>query len=173
MMKEQTEGMFALQTEIIQCDEKVAIVKATLSTASGTYTGHALERVGSHFINKTSHLENAETSAIGRCLASAGYTGGGEFCSADELATAVSNQGAKAKVNEKDKPKPLTKRQKDRIAEYYEGLSGDVQATIKKSIADETIHSVNYMNSIARLTQMRSDKKLPPIKPLADSKKSS
>ena len=76
-------------------------MKATLLITKGastkvdnihTYVGHAFERANSSFINKTSHVENCETSAIGRALASAGYAGG-EFCSADELVTAVSNQG--------------------------------------------------------------------------------
>ena len=43
-------------------------------------------------INKTSFVECAETSAIGRALASAGYMGT-EFASADEVATAIQNQG--------------------------------------------------------------------------------
>lgn len=38
-------------------------------------TGYAFEVDGSGGANKTSALENAETSAIGRCLANAGYSG--------------------------------------------------------------------------------------------------
>ena len=38
-------------------------------------TGHAFEIDGSGGANKTSALENAETSAIGRALANAGYSG--------------------------------------------------------------------------------------------------
>lgn len=38
-------------------------------------TGWALEKNGDGFVNKTSHLENCETSAIGRALANAGYQG--------------------------------------------------------------------------------------------------
>lgn len=45
------------------------IIKATAKTDDGrVFTGHAQERVGDGFINKASALENAETSAIGRCL---------------------------------------------------------------------------------------------------------
>lgn len=54
-------------------------------------TGTAEETRGSSFINKTSAVENAETSAIGRALFAAGF-GGGEFCSADELMTAMKRQ---------------------------------------------------------------------------------
>jgi len=38
-------------------------------------TGHAFEIAGQGFVNKTSHLENSETSAIGRALANIGMHG--------------------------------------------------------------------------------------------------
>ena len=51
----------------------------------------ALEEFGSSFINRTSALENAETSALGRALAAFGLHGT-EFASADELINAKMNQ---------------------------------------------------------------------------------
>ena len=36
-------------------------------------TGHAMEKEGSSYINKTSHIENCETSAVGRALAMLGF----------------------------------------------------------------------------------------------------
>lgn len=50
-------------------------------------TGHAEELYGSTEINETSALENAETSAIGRALATLGF-GGESFASADEVSNA-------------------------------------------------------------------------------------
>jgi hypothetical protein len=47
-------------------------------------TGHAVEFWGSSNVNSTSALENAETSAIGRALATLGIHGG-EFASANEI----------------------------------------------------------------------------------------
>jgi len=38
-------------------------------------TGYAFEEIGKGMVNKTSHEENCETSAIGRALANAGYAG--------------------------------------------------------------------------------------------------
>ena len=56
-------------------------------------TGMAFERQESSFINKTSYIENCETSAVGRAL---GFLGlgidGGGICSAEELVNAVNNQ---------------------------------------------------------------------------------
>ena len=85
------EGNYTLTTEMVHFENGKVIFKATLQIEENTFTGHAMEIEGSSTINKTSYLECAETSAIGRCLASAGYLGS-EFASADEVATAIKNQ---------------------------------------------------------------------------------
>lgn len=58
-------------------------------------TGYAEEFRDASQINKTSALENCETSAIGRALANLGF-GGGEYASADEVANAITQQRANA-----------------------------------------------------------------------------
>ena len=83
-------------TEIIHCDEKTVVMKATIKVdlvdgAWRVFTGHAHERFDANYINKTSAVENCETSAVGRALAAAGYIGS-EYCSADELVNATNNQ---------------------------------------------------------------------------------
>jgi hypothetical protein len=75
-----------ITTEILGNDEIVTI-RATITDRSDGFvvaTGTAEERRGSSQINKTSALENAETSAIGRALAALGI-GGTEFASADDV----------------------------------------------------------------------------------------
>jgi hypothetical protein len=83
--------MFTLITEPIQRDEACVVMKASILDETGRIiaTGHAEEYRSSSQINKTSALENAETSAIGRALAAFGL-GGTEFASADEVAHVVS-----------------------------------------------------------------------------------
>jgi hypothetical protein len=82
----------SLITEIVYADEKVVRMKAIISNDKGIIsTGHAEEYRGSSNINKTSALENAETSAIGRALAALGL-GGTEFASADEVARAITGK---------------------------------------------------------------------------------
>ena len=56
------------------------------------FTGHAEEEIGSSQINKTSALENCETSAIGRALAMMGIGVEESFASGDEVANAVFQQ---------------------------------------------------------------------------------
>lgn len=57
---------WVVKAEIWFIDETGPFLKAT---------GHAFEIDGQGMANKTSALENAETSAIGRALANAGYSG--------------------------------------------------------------------------------------------------
>lgn len=70
--------------------------KATVRTGEGganegTFTGHAQERIGDGFINKTSALENAETSAVGRALAMLGIGVIDSVASVDEIVKANNN----------------------------------------------------------------------------------
>ena len=115
-----TNGNYAMHTEILNDNvHEYVLMKATLtmpvkfspseapSEAFNSFTGHAYEVQGAGFINKTSHVENAETSAIGRALASAGYIGGTEFASAEEVANAVKQQ-AEGTPLKTDKPNGMT-----------------------------------------------------------------
>ena len=51
-------------------------------------TGHASQLKGASNISKTSHVECAETNAVGRCLAMLGYIGKGQISSYEEIETA-------------------------------------------------------------------------------------
>lgn len=84
---------FSLVTDIIHRDLDCVVVRATILDPSGRViaTGHAEEFRSSSSINKTSALENCESSAIGRCLAAFGL-GGSEFASADEVAHAINGK---------------------------------------------------------------------------------
>ena len=54
--------------------------------------GHAYEKEGSTFINKTSYIENCETSAVGRALGMAGFGIDTSVASAEEVQNAMLNQ---------------------------------------------------------------------------------
>jgi len=84
---------WGLLTEISFPDENTVRCIARVQDPSGKSlaTGTAEEKREASFINKTSAVENCETSAVGRALFAAGF-GGGEFCSADELMTALKAQ---------------------------------------------------------------------------------
>jgi len=92
----------SIETELVSWADSIVVFKATVSTPQGTFTGHAYESEGSSQINKTSALENCETSAIGRALASAGYAGS-EFASANEVKNAIHQQSETKTMTEKVK----------------------------------------------------------------------
>lgn len=71
----------------------VVRVRAQIVSPTGVVVAQdwAEERRGATIINKTSALENACTSAAGRCLAAAGFVGS-EYASAEEVANAIAQQ---------------------------------------------------------------------------------
>ena len=83
---------YAIITEVLNASELVQ-VKATVTDKEGALlaTGHAEEVRGSTNINKTSALENCETSAIGRALAFFKYAGT-EIASSNEVMDAIVKQ---------------------------------------------------------------------------------
>tara|TARA_R110002020_G_scaffold452243_1_gene666623 strand:+ start:1648 stop:2502 length:855 start_codon:yes stop_codon:yes gene_type:complete len=91
LLHEKLEGDCSVTTEIVSIDDDKVIMKSTITHGELIWTGHALEVFGSSMINKTSALENAETSSLGRALAFAGL-GGEEIASADEVANAIAQQ---------------------------------------------------------------------------------
>ena len=85
------------------------VCKATLTTENGTYNGHAQEIIGDGYINKTSALENCETSAVGRACAMAGIGVIDSIASVDEIAKA------------KDREDYNTNKTPDWDQDFYEG----------------------------------------------------
>ena len=86
---------YSLLTEIIQLDDKKVVMKAIIKDEAGTElaNGVAYEMAESSFINKTSYIENCETSAWGRALGNFGIGIDTSVASADEVMNAISNQG--------------------------------------------------------------------------------
>ena len=79
-------------------EQKMWVVKATLKIRKGeqvqVFTGLAQEVESANYkdVNHTSALENAETSAIGRCIAFMGVGVDGGIASADEVSKAIARQ---------------------------------------------------------------------------------
>ena len=86
---------------VYQDDDRVVMRAAIIDPEGRTVgSGHGEEFRAQGKINKTSAMENAETSAIGRALASIGL-GGEEYASADEVLRAISQQDEKPESEEK------------------------------------------------------------------------
>ena len=69
-----------------------AVITPDVSAPTRIFTGTAYEKEGSTFINKTSYIENCETSAVGRALGMLGIGIDTSLASAEEVLNAVENQ---------------------------------------------------------------------------------
>ena len=77
---------YGIETEIISYTGDNVIAKAVIKNKDGMIigSGYAEEIRGSSNVNKTSAVENCETSAVGRALASIGLHGG-QYASINEV----------------------------------------------------------------------------------------
>ena len=99
-----------ISTELISLENGVCIFRASAMDEEGNLlgTGTAYEKEGSTFINKTSYIENCETSAVGRALAMCGIGIDASIASKEEVENAKLNQ---------DKPKQEANAQDQAIDE--------------------------------------------------------
>jgi len=85
----------SILTEIISLENGFVVMKATvLVNGEIIGTGHAFEKESSSYINKTSYIENCETSAVGRALGMCGIGIDTSVASAEEVALAIEQQNA-------------------------------------------------------------------------------
>lgn len=122
-----------IKTEMINNDNGVCIFKAEVGYMQAIYndetkelktqffvlgTGHAYEKENSTFINKTSYIENCETSAVGRALGMAGFGIDTSVASAEEVQNAIAQQ---------DSDKLITKAMADALNKAIEnaGISNE------------------------------------------------
>ena len=91
---------WTLMSEFTALDAEQAVCKATIADTAGRViaVGHAHEERGSSNINKTSYVENCETSAIGRALAMLGIGIDTSIASANEVEDAIAKQDASFKA---------------------------------------------------------------------------
>lgn len=148
---------YGTTTEIVSIDDQTVVMKASIVRLADdrvVATGHAEEDRQSSTINKTSALENCETSAIGRALAAFGLAGT-EFASADEVAQAIGKQSGSLTK----KPRFATMKQvelmvnkvkwgrntfdKDEIVNYLQQVIGKPVQEVLMSDMDETLEKID------------------------------
>lgn len=115
----------SIETELLNNENEICIFKATIKNEEGRIlgTGTAYEKEGSSFINKTSYIENCETSAVGRALGMAGFGIDTSVASFEEVANAIQQQ---------DSDKLITKTQEEALDKAIEN----------RKIEDETVEKV-------------------------------
>ena len=141
-------------TQIVVDDGKRVVIKAIASDKDGRIlgSGFAEEIRGEGHVNKTSALENAETSAIGRCLASLGISGG-EYASANEL------DAVDRKSNALIQKKPL-QTPNQRLNELQDKKKEDAQVLeIRQARFQDLSNQIEKITQLADLTQFYKDRK--------------
>lgn len=91
-----------IETELLSNQDGICIFKATIADGEDILgTGTAYEKENSSFINKSSYIENCETSAVGRALGMAGFGIDTSVASAEEVANAMTQQDSEKLIDKK------------------------------------------------------------------------
>lgn len=141
---------YALISEVVQLDNENCVIKAIIQDENGVVkaTGLAQEDRASSLINKTSYVENAETSAWGRALGNFGYGIQTSIASAEEMSMAIAKQEAEENrevfggtfimPQGKHKGMPIQSIDDDYLKWYLEnGYDAYIKANIQKWLADK------------------------------------
>ena len=85
---------WSITTKVIRADSDECLMVTEIVDNGGNVraTGHAYERADGSQINKTSHVENCETSAVGRALGFLGIGIVNSIATAEEVSHAIAQQ---------------------------------------------------------------------------------
>ena len=154
-----------IKTEIILNDGKFVIVKATIENKEGHVIGSGLaeEVRGSSNVNKTSAVENCETSAIGRALASLGLHGG-TYASLNEIDGVERKKEALEKLTpeeEKAKKERENKAWETKVLEKFGEIINDKEVEERKRMTNlkEFKISLTSFDTMPKEIQDTVDKK--------------
>lgn len=127
----------SIQTEIQSIIDGVVIFKAYAyrdREDTRPATGHAYEKENSSFINKTSYIENCETSAVGRALAMLGFEIKKSIASKEEVENAKLQQ----------QPKKISSQQLDIL----------LKLLVAKGITDEAVQKTMEIYKVNDLSEL-------------------
>ena len=142
----------SIQTEIISHENGVILMKATVIDGVGRILaiGHAREEKEASFINKSSYIENCETSAVGRALGFIGIGAVEQIASVEEMKKA---EEEKEKELEKSRIKALND-----LRTMYENNGGKEWDKYLSEVAPEGMTNDIYKVEMARLKKEITDK---------------
>ena len=98
-------GKLSIQTEVVQFDDSLAVVKATVTTDKGSFCGFGTASAQRDQRLADSLLELAETRSIARSLRFSGY--GVEYAGAEEVSHVVPESEPHGEQNENKDRKPV------------------------------------------------------------------
>lgn len=153
-----------IRTEILSNDNGVCVFRAMVFANNETLlsTGHAYEKEGNGFINKTSYIENCETSAVGRAL---GFIGIGS-----ETSLASYEEVANAKLQQEKKPEEVVEEYNDKPASAKQIM--ELTAELNRTGLDIAPTLIMYKcDNITQLTQLQCNRVINTLKGKPDKAK--
>lgn len=139
-------------TELLSNENGVCVFKASVYDDEHNLlgTGHAYEKEGSTFINKTSYIENCETSATGRALGVCGFGSDTSIASFEEVANAVLQQ-----KQEKTKNTKLTTNEE--FQAFVSTATAAQIAIIRKACNEDEIDKLCVQRKVDRLEDLTAE----------------
>lgn len=143
-----------IKTEFVRLEGGFCVMRATAGfydggTAVVISTGTAQESQDANMINKTSYIENCETSAIGRALGMAGIGIDGGIASADEMQNALKQQEQLENAKETKSKKPSKQAEEPDLNSTIE----DTPSAVKK--IKEMVATLEKMGATAFMDELR------------------
>jgi hypothetical protein len=144
----------SISTSIESLENGVVVMKAVVKDEEDHVlgTGYAYEKESSSFINKTSYIENCETSAVGRALGMLGIGIDTSVASYEEVSNAIAQQEAqKAEAeNKKIENSVIGEVKVKALIARCDGESVDIGKILKlykvSSLADLTERQYAHIN---------------------------
>jgi hypothetical protein len=120
---------WSLCTDIIEMNQNRVVMKATVRDENDRViaTGIAYEEADSSYINKTSYIENCETSAWGRALGNLGIGITSSIASKEEIENATKRQ------------KAIIEKADARLSESYDSNNNEHKSFLFKKMTDAKI----------------------------------
>lgn len=138
-----------IKTEIVNLENGVVTMRAEIwDDEKLLATGLAQEKETSSYINKTSFIENCETSAVGRALGFLGIGVDDSISTADELANALTQQEALKKPISEKEQKVLVSMIEKRGLELKKVLNG---MELEKVTGEAYLDAVKRLEKIPEL----------------------
>ena len=138
--------MGQIDTEILSLDDETVTMKASvLIDGVLVSTGIAQEVKSASYINKTSFIENCQTSAIGRALGFLGIGIDDAISSADELANALTQQ--------EQLKSPISKKEQKILTNTIEKAGLKVEDVLNGMKLEE-VTGEKYLDAMKRLESL-------------------
>ena len=134
-----------IETEMISNIDGVCIYRAVVKNVDIILgTGTAYEKESSSYINKTSYIENCETSAVGRALGMCGFGIDTSVASYEEVANAVKNQEKGPVMPSEDSVRYiLTNATETELKKVVEAYKINQLSELSEDQAQKTIRAIN------------------------------